>query len=346
MLEMTSFLICPRCRGGLARAGAGFSCADCGREYPLWEDVPQFDLPDTAVNVAGEPGADQGPAGGSRDLRRSYWDHGWQARFQSDHAFLNELKSRADWEAYLERQILALADRGHVSVVEAGRKAIRGKVLLDIGCGAGTSGAMFGYLGAHYIGIDHSPHAAMFTLRHLRAVGADGFTVQGNAESLPIHDESIDVVYSNGVLHHTPNFTTAMDEAYRVLKPGGRAIIALYATWSTAFGLVRVLGALRGNLTRGSMDRWMGRASEGAWRTEQRLNPWTQTFSKAQLRRTARNYGVSGLSIRKNGNPVAELPWLGRRLMRFGAVRRIDRALEPVLGSMLVMSFNKPAGLH
>jgi ubiquinone/menaquinone biosynthesis C-methylase UbiE len=108
---------------------------------------------------------------------------------------------------------VSLGDLRHVSVVEAGRDAIRGKVLLDIGCGAGTSGAMFGYMGAQYIGVDHSRHPAMYTLRHLRAVGADGFTVQGNAESLPTRNESIDVVYSNGVLHRTPNLLVAMDEA-------------------------------------------------------------------------------------------------------------------------------------
>jgi ubiquinone/menaquinone biosynthesis C-methylase UbiE/uncharacterized protein YbaR (Trm112 family) len=340
MLEMTSFLVCPRCRGPLAREGAGFNCRGCARQYPVWEDVPQFDLPD-AASAAREDATAADPAGGNRDQRRSYWDHGWEARFQHDHAFLNELKTQSDWESYLQGQLVALGDERHVSVVEAGRDAIRGKVLLDIGCGAGTSGAMFGYMGAHYIGVDHSRHAAMYTRRHLRAVGADGFTVQGNAESLPLPDESIDVVYSNGVLHHTPNFATAMNEAYRVLKPGGRAIIALYATYSTAFGLVRVLGALQGNLTRSSMDRWMGRASEAAWRTDSRRNLWTRTFSKAQLRDAVRQYKVNQLAIRKNGHPIGEFPWLGRRLMRYQAVRRIDRALEPAWGSMLIMSFSK-----
>ena len=345
MLDMTSFLVCPRCHGALIREGAVFNCGPCASKYPICDDVPQFDRPHDAPTAGGNGRASQGEAGGSRDQRRSYWDHGWQARFQHDHAFLSELKSRSDWEAYLEQQIVDLGGHRHVSVVEAGRDAIRGRVLLDIGCGAGTSGALFGYLGAHYIGVDHSPHAAMYTLRHVRAVGADGFTVQGNAESLPIRDECVDVVYSNGVLHHTPNFDTAMDEAYRVLKPGGRAIIALYSTWSTAFGLLRIVGTLKGNLTPRAMDRWMGDASEGAWRTGARLNPWTQTFSKSQLRRIARSYHAEGLAIRKNGHPIEEFPWLGRRLMRFGAIRALDRALEPLLGSMLIMSFSKGAAL-
>jgi SAM-dependent methyltransferase len=340
MLDMTAFLICPQCRGALVRERTAFACVRCAKHYPLVGDIPQFDQPASAAQIAA---AAENADGGSRDDRRSYWDSGWQARFRDDHAFLNELKTRIDWESYLEQQRVSLGNDGHVSVTEASRAAIHGKVILDIGCGAGTSGAMFGYLGAQYIGVDHSPHAAMYTLRHLRAAGGDGFTLQGNAEALPIRDESIDVVYSNGVLHHTPNFATAMDEAYRVLKPGGLAIIALYATYSTQFGLVRVLGALKGNITRRSMDRWMGEASEGAWRTGGRLNPWTKTFSKAQLRATARRYKVDGLKLRKNGHPIGEFPYLGRRLMRLPLVRKIDQALEPVFGSMLIMSFSKEA---
>lgn len=341
MLDMTSLLVCPQCRGALVRESASFNCRNCAKEYPLYEDVPQFDLPANSAAAGDNADAGGSVAGGNRDERRSYWDSGWEARFRRDHAFLNELKSRSDWESYLEQEIVSLGEHGHVSVVEARRDTIRGKVLLDIGCGAGTSGAMFGYLGAHYIGVDHSRHAAMYTLRHLRAVGGDGFTVQGNAESLPIRDATVDVVYSNGVLHHTPNFLTAMDEAYRVLKPGGRAIIALYSTYSPVFGAIRIRGAFKGNLTRRSMDRWMGEASEGAWRTGNRLNPWTQTFSESQLRRIVRKYNVRALAIRKNGHPIGEFPRFGSGLMRFQVIRKIDQALEPLLGSMLVMSFNK-----
>jgi len=203
---------------------------------------------------------------------------------------------------------------------------------------------MFAYHGAHYIGIDHSQHAAAQGLRNLRALGGDGFTAQGNAEALPIRNSSVDVVYSNGVLHHTPNFLTAVDEAYRVLKPGGRAIIALYATYSTQFGVTRLLGVLKGNLSRRARVRWMCDISEGAWRTGDKLNPWTQTFSKAQLRKVARKYALNDLVIRKNGQPIGDFPRYGLRLMRFGAIRTLDRVLEPALGSMLVMSFKKELG--
>jgi ubiquinone/menaquinone biosynthesis C-methylase UbiE/uncharacterized protein YbaR (Trm112 family) len=331
-MEMTSFLVCPVCRGDLNRTGAAFDCRNCGNEYPLVDEVPQFDLPKPVRADADDDG---------RGIRRDYWDHGWEARAHGDHAFLLGLKSRADWVGYLEPAIEKLSAQRHVTCIEANRETLGGKTVLDIGCGGGATSATFGYYGAHYIGLDHSENAARYSLRHLRGVGGDGFTVQGNAETLPIRDNSIDVVYSNGVLHHTPNFLTAMDEAWRVLKPGGIAIIALYATYSTQFCVLRLLGILRGNLGRKAMERWMGEASEGDWRTAHRLNPWTETFSEAQLRKVTRKYNVRGLSFRKHGTPLVEIPRIGAWLGRFALVRRIDQALEPALGSMLIMSFSK-----
>jgi ubiquinone/menaquinone biosynthesis C-methylase UbiE len=333
MIDMTSFLACPKCRGNLTRAGGFLACANCARQYPIIDDIPQFDPPTS-----------NGSADGGRDVRRDYWDNGWKARIQGDHAFQVELRTRSDWSAYLEREIRVLGESRHVMVVEANRAAVNDKVVLDIGCGSGTSGALFSYLGAHYIGVDHSRHAAAHALRNLRGVGGDGFTAQGNAEALPMRDGSVDVVYSNGVLHHTPNFLTAMDEAYRVLKPGGKAIIALYATYSTQFAVLRLLGVLKGHITRRAQVRWMGEASEGAWRTGDRPNPWTQTFSETQLREVMRKYSLRKLIIRKHGRPIGELPRVGARLMHLRPIRALDRLLEPTFGSMLVMSFDKDLG--
>jgi SAM-dependent methyltransferase len=49
-----------------------------------------------------------------------------------------------------------------------------------------------------------------------------------DAENLDFPDESFDLVYSHGVLHHTPDTARAVHEIRRVLKPGGRAIVMLY----------------------------------------------------------------------------------------------------------------------
>jgi ubiquinone/menaquinone biosynthesis C-methylase UbiE len=51
---------------------------------------------------------------------------------------------------------------------------------------------------------------------------------QGDAEHLPFADNTFEIVYSNGVLHHTPDMPQSFREAFRVLKPGGEFWVILY----------------------------------------------------------------------------------------------------------------------
>jgi ubiquinone/menaquinone biosynthesis C-methylase UbiE len=329
-MDMMSYLACPRCRANLARADGSLTCSGCGSRYALSGDVPELGL---AASIDGADGVD----------RRDYWDRGWQARHEGDHAHLHGLRSPDQWRAFIRQQMAAAPAQFYP---EAGADIVRDRVVVEIGCGAGISSATFGYLGAHYIGIDHSANAARHSLEHLRGIGGDGFTAQGNAEALPLREQCVDFVYSNGVLHHTPKFTEAMDEVYRVLRPRGRAVIALYSTYSVQFGAVRLKGILKGNVTAQAMERWMGRATEGDWRTGNRVNLWTDTYGATELRRFMRRYAVEELRFRKCGSPIAAVPRVGRRLLAMDAMRRIDAALEPVLGNMVIMSFVKSESAH
>jgi SAM-dependent methyltransferase/uncharacterized protein YbaR (Trm112 family) len=324
-MDMLSYLACPQCHQDLAQAPGSLRCGGCGRAYPVNDDVPQFSLSEL-------------PTGTSAGDRRDYWDSGWQARHAGDHAYLHELRSPEQWQAFIRQQMAAVPKQFHA---EVGAEVVRDRVMLEIGCGAGTSSATFGYLGARYIGVDHSPSAAYYSLAHLRAIRGDGFTAQGNAEALPIRDQCVDVVYSHGVLHHTPKFSTAMDEVYRVLKPCGKAVIALYSTYSIQLGALRLKGALSGNVGREAMQRWMGRATEVHWRTGGKMNLWTDTYSVRELRRFMRRYAVDSLQFRKYGSPIRAVPRVGHALLRLAMVRRLDDALEPLLGSMVIMSFSK-----
>jgi len=59
----------------------------------------------------------------------------------------------------------------------------------------------------------------------------DGYStkpVQGDGEHLPFEDESMDFVYSFGVLHHFPDTKRAVSEIFRVLKPGGKCFVGVY----------------------------------------------------------------------------------------------------------------------
>ena len=104
----------------------------------------------------------------------------------------------------------------------------RGKKVLEIGIGNGADGAMLALNGAIYTGADLTPTALEATRRHFEVLGLAGEFKQENAEHLSFADESFDWVYSHGVLHHTPNTAAAIAEVWRVLKPGGRAIVMLY----------------------------------------------------------------------------------------------------------------------
>jgi ubiquinone/menaquinone biosynthesis C-methylase UbiE len=103
-----------------------------------------------------------------------------------------------------------------------------GLKVLEIGCGLGTDGARFAQAGAHYTGVDLTFAAIELAKRRFELFGLPGEFRTADAEALEFPDESFDLVYSHGVLHHTPNTAAAIDEVHRVLKPGGRAIVMLY----------------------------------------------------------------------------------------------------------------------
>jgi len=104
----------------------------------------------------------------------------------------------------------------------------KGKKVLEIGIGNGADGAMFALNGGIYTGADLTEAALEATRKHFAVLGLKGDFQKQNAEKLTFNDEAFDLVYSHGVLHHTPNTQAAIDEVHRVLKPGGRAIIMLY----------------------------------------------------------------------------------------------------------------------
>ena len=104
----------------------------------------------------------------------------------------------------------------------------RGKRVLEIGCGLGTDGAQFARAGALYTGVDLTEAAVELARRRFELFGLKGDFRTADAEKLDFMDASFDMVYSHGVLHHTPETGQAIREIHRVLKPGGRAVVMLY----------------------------------------------------------------------------------------------------------------------
>ena len=106
--------------------------------------------------------------------------------------------------------------------------ATRGLRVLEIGCGLGTDGAQFAKAGADYTGVDLTEAAIDLARKRFELSDLKGQFRVADAENLDFPDESFDVVYSHGVLHHTPDTARAVREIHRVLKTGGRAIVMLY----------------------------------------------------------------------------------------------------------------------
>src|SRR6267143_5457642 len=118
----------------------------------------------------------------------------------------------------------------------------RGLKVLEIGCGLGTDGVQFAKAGADYTGVDLTDAAVDLARRRFELFGLRGKFQIADAESLDFADESFDLVYSHGVLHHTPDTARAVREIHRVLRPGGRAIVMLYHRGSYNYRIgIRVL---------------------------------------------------------------------------------------------------------
>jgi arsenite methyltransferase len=105
-----------------------------------------------------------------------------------------------------------------------------GDAVLDIGCGGGVDtivAAMMAGPTGKAKGIDSTPEMLQRAGRNLAKSGLTNVTLQqASGESLPFPDASFDVVTSNGVFNLIPDKQKALLEALRVLKPGGRLMIA------------------------------------------------------------------------------------------------------------------------
>jgi ubiquinone/menaquinone biosynthesis C-methylase UbiE len=82
--------------------------------------------------------------------------------------------------------------------------------------------------GADYTGVDLTVAAIELARKRFELFNLPGTFETADAEKLTFADESFDLVYSHGVLHHTPDTERAVKEIHRVLKPGGRSVVMLY----------------------------------------------------------------------------------------------------------------------
>lgn len=123
-----------------------------------------------------------------------------------------------DDEHYFQEAADLLATRLIRNDIDLGR--ISDWNVLDAGCGGGRYSAAWSKLGAKSVtGLDFSEENIATARERVRL---NNVTFKhGNVLDIPFEDNSFDVVFCNGVLHHTPDWRRGAGEIVRVLKPGG-----------------------------------------------------------------------------------------------------------------------------
>jgi SAM-dependent methyltransferase len=151
----------------------------------------------------------------------------------------------------------------------------KSKRVLEIGVGLGADHQKFAEAGAVLYGIDLTERAVTHTRQRLAAFGLSSSLSIGDAESLDFPDEYFDLVYSWGVVHHSPDTPRALGEIWRVLKHEGEARIMIYHKWSLVGFMLWVHYALLG------LRPWMALTEIYSRQLE---SPGTKAYSVAEAR--------------------------------------------------------------
>ena len=163
---------------------------------------------------------------------------------------------REYWEGYAER-VLARGNhgdvRGHLEALRRDhelayglanqlllRRGIRGRALLELGCGLGFDTVFFSGVGAYVVAVDLSGSCVRWTRRHLAWHGLEAEVGVANAECLDLPAGCFDMVTVRGLLMFTPDPAAVLEEAWRVLRPGGtiQAILHHRYSWYVLLGAV------------------------------------------------------------------------------------------------------------
>lgn len=190
--------------------------------------------------------------------------------------------------------------------------ANKGKKILEIGYGQGTDHAQFASSGADMYGVDLTEKHYQLAQLNFELRGLKGHFYHQDASSLPFEDNFFDMIYSFGVLHHTPDIEVCLKEAHRVLKPDGKIILSLYYKqsafhWYKKFLIDYILKL--GFLTKG-YDGVLSTIEAGADGVH--IKPLVILYDKKMMRHVLRDFKDIKISIKHFTPP--QLPILGKIL--------------------------------
>ena len=184
--------------------------------------------------------------------------------------------------------------------------SLPGKDVLEVGCGSGFAVQLFAEAGANVTAVDLTPWAVATTRARLEAFGLDATVLEADAERLPFDDESFDLVFSWGVIHHTTEMEAALRELVRVCRRGGRVVVMVYHRRSLFFVVYRAFQRFL------PLARRLGFHFEGA-RAGETAGLIARHFTKAELREKLRAAGLAAVDVVPYGQDAELLP-LPRRI--------------------------------
>lgn len=144
-----------------------------------------------------------------------------------------------------------------------GLDQLRGKRVLEIGCGMGMHSELLVRAGARLTSIDLSATSIEATKARFALKQLDGDIRKMDAEALEFGDEEFDFVWSWGVIHHSESTARALGEIARVLKPGGEAGIMVYSLDGMPAYIAMMRSYALSFWRGGNLDQLLWRSSDG-----------------------------------------------------------------------------------
>jgi SAM-dependent methyltransferase/uncharacterized protein YbaR (Trm112 family) len=192
-------------------------CCGCGSTYPITRGVPRMNTAMAGLeNVASTFGYE--------------WKAHHAGRFEDETLFGRTIEE--DWQFLLD-------------CMGIGAPAVQGSVFLDAGCGSGRFTKLVAERGAEaVVGLDINE--AVDEAFELCGSMPNAHIVQGNVHAPPLRRAAFDLVWSSGVLHHTPDASAGHRALAPLVKPGGTFYVWVYAKRFNPFRLVKtVFDAMR-----------------------------------------------------------------------------------------------------
>ncbi len=218
----------------------------------------------------------------------------------------------------------------------------QGLLILDAGCGPGTYGMILAQHGNEVIGVDMSSDAVRVARDRANEQNVRFVPIVGDLERLPFKNRSFDMCFCGYTLHHFPDISTTVTELARVLKTGGKVVLAEPNGSNPAV----ILSSIVENLLRGWLDRL-------ALDTLNEVNHKTGVYTRALERQGFIHVKVSscfsgGLPPLPNNSRKGNLNFLGLLAIRMlTRLRRLIFAIQlkvlpqPLNGSDLLITGTK-----